>query len=89
MITVRDIVTRVVAENKDDMSFAIKALVKNESDDTEVYVELQGLDNDGFEIYDIGLRGTIPIGASKVLTTREDYVDKELFGQIIDWQQKY
>lgn len=88
MITVSDIATRVVSEDEDDFSFAIKALVQNGSDNPELYVELQGLDSDGFEIYDIMLTGTIPIGTNKVLTTREDYVDKELFEQITVWQQK-
>ena len=89
MITVHDIATRrVPSEDEDYMSFAIKALVQNGSDDPEVFVTLQGLDSDGFEIYDIILEGTIPIGASKVLTTKRDYVDKEIFEQIVGWQQK-
>ena len=88
MVTANDIATRVVSEDEDDFSFAIKALVQNGSDDPEVFITLQGLDSDGFEIYDVMLEGTIPIGASKVLTTRKDYVDKELFGQITAWQQK-
>ena len=87
MITVHDIGTRVVSEDEDDISLAIKALVQNESDDTEVYITLQGLDSDGFEIDDITLTGTIPIGTSKVLTNKA-YVDKELFEQIVVWQEK-
>ncbi len=88
MITVDDIATRVVSADEDDFSFAIKALIQNGSDNPRVFVELQGLDSDGFEIYDVILESIIPIGASKVLTTREDYVDKELFEQIVVWQQK-
>ena len=88
MITANDIATRVVSEDEDGISFAIKVLVQNGSDDPEVFITLQGLDSDGFEIYDVILEGTIPIGTSKVLTTREDYVDKELFEQITVWQQK-
>ena len=87
MITVNDIATRVVSEDEDDFSFAIKALVQNGSDDPDVLVKVQGLDSDGFEIFDLWLEGTIPTGASKVLTTRE-YVDKELFEQIKSWQQR-
>ena len=87
MITVHDIATRVVSEDEDDISLAIKALVHNESDDTEVYVDLQGLDTDGFEIHDTTLAGTIPIGASKVLSERT-YVDKALFKQIVVWREK-
>ena len=88
MITVNDIATRVVSEDEDDFSFAIKALVQNGSDDPEVFITLQGLDSDSFEIYEVILEAIIPIGASKVITTRESYVDKELFGQIVGWQQK-
>lgn len=87
MITVHDIATKVISESESSIWFAIKALVHNESDDTEVYVELQGIDSDGFEIDDITLTGTIPIGASKVLTNKT-YVEKELFGQIVVWQEK-
>ena len=87
MITVSDIATRVVSADEDDFSFAIKALVQNGSDDPDVLVKVQGLDSDGFEIFHLWLEGTIPIGASKVLTTRED-IDKELFEQIKSWQQQ-
>ncbi|MCE2397107.1 hypothetical protein J4G02_21555 [Candidatus Poribacteria bacterium] len=86
MITVSDIAIRVVSE--DDFSFAIKALVQNGSDNPRVFVELQGLDSDGFEICDAILESIIPIGASRVLTTKEDYVDKKIFEQIVGWQQK-
>ena len=71
MISVHDIATRVVSEDEDYISFAIKALVQNESDDSELYVTLQGLDSDGFEIYEVILEAVIPIGASKVITTEK------------------
>ena len=87
MITVSDIATKVVSEDEDEISFAIKALVQNGYDDPDVLVKVQGLDSDGFEIFDLWLEGTIPSGASKVLTTRED-IDKELFEQIKGWQQR-
>ena len=86
-ITVSDIATRVIEEDDDGyISIAIKAQVQNGSDETECFITLQGLDRDGFAIYDIHLEGTIPIGSSKVLTKREDYVDKKIFEQIVDWQ---
>ena len=56
MVTANDIATRVVSEDEDDFSFAIKALVHNGSDDSELYVTLQGLDSDGFEIYEVILK---------------------------------
>ena len=65
----------------------LKLWFRMDSDDPELYVILQGLDSDDFEIYDVMLEGTIPIGTSKVLTTRENYVDKKVFEQIVGWQQ--
>lgn len=89
MITAHDIGTRVVEEDDDgDISVAIKAQVQNGSDETECFIELQGLDRDGFAIYETHLTGTIPIGSSKVLTARKGYVNKKIFEQIKSWQQK-
>ncbi|MDP8263691.1 MAG: hypothetical protein P9M13_10385 [Candidatus Ancaeobacter aquaticus] len=85
---VSDIAVKVMPDDNDRISFAIKALVGNDSDDTEVLVELQGLDSDGFEVYTLLLEGEIPIGGSKVLTTKEDYIEKDLFDQIAEWQVK-
>ncbi len=85
---VSDIATKVI--NKDDdgyVSFAIKALVENDSDEEEVYVCLQGLDNEDFEVYEMTLTGKISTGESKVLTT-SDYVAASIFEQIIKWQEK-
>lgn len=88
-IAVSDIATREIEEDEDgDISIAIKAQVQNGSDETECFIELQGLDRDGFAIYETYLEGTIPIGLSKVLTRRVDYVDKKIFEQIKSWQQK-
>lgn len=88
MIAAYDIDTRVISEDESEISFAIKAVVQNRSDDPKVVVELQGLDRDGFAIYDAILEGTIPIGTSRVLTDRKDSVDKKLFEQIVGWYQK-
>ena len=53
-ITVSDIATRVIEEDDDGyISIAIKAQVQNGSDETECFITLQGLDRDGFAIYDI------------------------------------
>ena len=87
---ISNISTKLISTNDEAgvISFSIKALVENDTDDAEVFVELQGLDSDGFEIYDLTLQGNIPIERSKVLTMKEDYVDKELFEQIVRWQDK-
>lgn len=92
MITVSNIITREISEvtspDSRRMSFSIKASVENNSGETEVAVCLQGLDSEGFEIYRVYLEGRIPIGEDKVLTTKEDDVDKKLFEQIVKWEGK-
>lgn len=92
MITVSNIATREISEaiSSDGrrMSFSIKASVENNSDKTEISLCLQGLDSEGFEIYRVYLEGRIPIGENRMLTTKEDDVDKKLFEQIVKWEGK-
>jgi hypothetical protein len=87
-MTIEDIATKILKEEDGEFSYAIKALVENDSDDEEVSIEIQGLDEDGFEIYSLYLSGIIPIGESKYLTTREDYAEPDLFHKIVKWQIK-
>ncbi|MDT8390112.1 MAG: hypothetical protein RRC34_06345 [Lentisphaeria bacterium] len=89
MMKVSDIATKVIEEEDDfgDTSFAIKARIENDSEDEDVYIELQGIDSDGFEIHEVVLSGKIPLGGSRVLTTKDD-VNMKLFDQIAMWQQK-
>ena len=85
---VSNIATKVLKIDDDgEVSFAIKALVENDSNSEDVYVSLQGLDNEGFEVYEMMLTGKISTGESKVLTT-SDYVEEKIFEQIINWQEK-
>ena len=92
MITVSNIATREISEaiSSDGrwMSFSIKASVENNSDKTEISLCLQGLDSEGFEIYRVYLEGRIPIGENRMLTTKEDDVNKKLFEQIVKWEGK-
>lgn len=85
---VSDISTKKFKDSEGDISVAIKATVKNLSEDTYVELYIQGIDEDGFEMLSIELSGEIPIGDSKVLTTREDYVDKKLLKQVVEWQKQ-
>jgi len=89
-LKVSNIATKLISTDDEGgvISFSIKALVENDTDETGVLVELQGLDSDGFEIYDLILEGNIPVERSMVLTTKEDYVDKALYEQIVRWQDK-
>ena len=86
---VTDIQTKIleVEEEYDEIMFSIKATVENDSNDTEVMVVIQGLDSDGFEIHSEMLDGNIPIGKTRVLTSRSD-MSKKLYGQIVKWQVK-
>ena len=73
-------------DEDDQLSFAVKIAVENLSDDESVYFTLQGVDDEGFEVYSLTLSGKIPIGETKILTTREDYVDVSEYKQIVAWQ---
>ena len=86
---VTDIQTKIleVEEEYDEIMFSIKATVENDSNDTEIMVVIQGLDSDGFEIHSEMLDGNIPIGETRVLTSRSD-MSKKLYEQIVKWQVK-
>jgi hypothetical protein len=85
---VSNIATKVLKRDSDDesLTFSIKADVTNKTDDSEVYVRLQGLDSEGFEVYSVSLDGSIQRNATKTLTTKESYVDFSDFDQIVSWQ---
>ena len=84
---VTGIETKVLSRSEEDgqITFAIRALVENDSDDADVSVTLQGLDSDGFERCDLYLQGNIPIGTSRSLTTKRD-VAADIFSAVATWQ---
>ena len=84
---VTDIAYKVIKENEDGwVDVSLKATVENQSDDEEVMVELQGVDGEGFEVHSVFLDGHVPIGKSKVLTTKEG-IEKSIYNMITHWQQ--
>jgi hypothetical protein len=85
---VKNIATKVLKRDEDDetLTFAIKADVTNKTDDEDVYLTLQGLDADGFEVYNISISGRIPCNATKTLTTKEDYVAFSDYDAVVFWQ---
>lgn len=85
---VSDISTKKFKDSEGDISLAVKATVKNLSDDSDVFIEIQGIDEDGFEMLSIELSGEVPVGESKVLTTREEYIDKKLLKQVAKWRKQ-
>ena len=84
---VTDIAYKVIKEGEDEwVDVAIKATVENQSDDEDVMVELQGVDGEGFEVCSVYLDGRVPLGKSKVLTTKEG-IEKSIYKMITHWQQ--
>ena len=86
---VTDIQTKIIdaEEDYDEIMFSIKATVENDSNSTDVMVVIQGIDSDGFEIHSELLDGSIPVGETRVLTTRSD-MNKKLYDRIVKWQVK-
>ena len=94
---VSDIATKVLSipEGDEDgyVELAIKATVKNNLKKKKKYrgddvgIELQGVDAEGFEVDTVYLEGTIPLGGTRTLTTREP-IKVGLHKQIARWQQK-
>lgn len=85
---VSNIATKVLKRDAEDetLSFSIKADVTNKTDDSDVCIELQGLDSEGFEIYSVYLEGKIQPNGTKTLTDKQEYVDFSDFDQIASWQ---
>ncbi len=75
-------------DEEGEITFSIKVEVENNSDDEEIQFELQGIDSDGFAIYDLLIDGHIPIGESRTMTDIEKYVDVGVFNKIVKWQGK-
>ena len=85
---VTDILVKVLSPHDvEDIRFAIKATVYNLSVEENVNIQLQGLDEEGFELATVHLNGTVGIGKTRTLTTR-DTIDSDLYKKIAIWQVK-
>lgn len=84
---VSNIAHKLVSADDEDLTVAIKATVKNNSDYESVFIEIQGVDADGFEIEHLTLMGDIPIGGTRTLTKR-CYIKRKLYEQIAHWQMR-
>ena len=82
-----EIATRIIDEDEDDVTLSVKALVKNDSDDEDVWITLQGLDQDGFVVSEISLEGRISLGEQRDLT-ESTFVGRKLHSQIVQWREK-
>jgi len=87
-IQISDIATKIITTDGDDLSFAIKMQVDNNSKKKKVRFSLQGLDNEGFVFHEIRFDAIIPIGESQMVTAKEDYVERSVFNQIEEWKVK-
>ena len=82
-----NIATKILNEEDGEIEFSVKILVENKFDDPDVILEIQGLDSEGFEIFDIIVTGNVPFGNKKSLTTRDE-VNAKLYKRITNWQDK-
>lgn len=87
-LVVSDIATKKIKDSEGELSLAVKATVKNLSDDPDVHITIQGIDEDGFELLSVSIYGEIPIGQSKILTTREGDIDAYLLKQVVEWRRQ-
>ena len=91
-IKVSNIAVKVLKVDDEDneVSYAVKADITNIKDDEyseeNISVEIQGVDEDGFEIISVYLSGKVQFNTTKTLTDREDYQDKDEFDQVVKWQ---
>ena len=91
-VKVSNIAVKVLKVDDEDnvVSYAIKADITNMKDDEyseeDVSVEIQGVDEDGFEIISVYLSGNVQFNTTKTLTDREDYQDKDECDQVVKWQ---
>ena len=84
---ISNVTTKVLSEEFEDAILALKVTVKNLSRDEDVYITLQGIDEDGFELAEITISAEIPVGEERTLTTKED-INSDLCHKIVEWQLK-
>lgn len=87
ILMINDIQTKIIAKDKDDVSLAIKVTIENLTNEIEDSFEFQALDKDGFEVTSITLFSNVYPNKIKTLTTKE-YIDNDLFKQIVKWTFK-
>jgi len=88
MLMVSDIQTKILSGPDEDgeITFAIKVSVTNRFDDADVFLDVQGLDADGFERASVSLEGHILPGQTKVLSTKQEYFARAEYDAIVEWR---
>ena len=90
---VSDIKTKLISSDDDEVTYAIKADVTNDTvseyDDEpdKVLMTMQGLDSDGFEVHWMHFQGFVPVGTTQSITSRET-IKSNIFKEIVKWQVK-
>lgn len=87
MVTVSNVLSKYISEDDDDVSVSFKVDVENKSKSETVYVELQGLDAEGFEVDSFTFSSTVSVGSKKSVTAKT-YVSKDNYKNIVQWQTK-
>ena len=88
-LQVYDVKTKVFEEAVGFTDFAIKVTVQNMREKRrDLYLVLQGLDIDGFEIASIEFYGELAAKQVKSVTDRRT-IQTETYREIVYWQVKY
>lgn len=80
-------VKAISVDDYNDVKFAVKLTVKNNTRDEDVYFDLQGLDEEGFEIETVSINCEVSPGGSRKISTHDE-MSADLFEQIVEWQVK-
>jgi hypothetical protein len=74
------------ADDEGDLTVGMRVSVKNTSESEEsVELVVQGLDRDGYELFEFYLSGVVKAGQTRNLTDR-DYVPENLHKSIVRWR---
>ena len=74
------------ADKDGDIEIAIKVTVQNTSEtEAEVKTIIQGIDREGFEVFEVRLSDAVKAGQSRVLTD-SDFMQERRFKSIVRWR---
>lgn len=74
------------ADDEGDLTVGIRVSVKNTSENEEsVELVVQGLDRDGYELFEFYMSGVVKAGQTRNLTER-DFVPENIHKSIVRWR---
>jgi hypothetical protein len=80
-------VKEIETDSSGDVWFAIKVDVHNYGEQGKIIINVQGVDDDGFEIVSVSLFGDFARNQSKSITTKS-YTSRAKYDWIKKWQVK-